>query len=522
MINLEKKQIYKERKFTSRAVAYLTDIILFQPKTGSWDMMGARVPLGLLSIVAIPYKKKYKIKLIDQRLDDDWKGALKTHLPEAKILCLTTMIGEQIKFMLEAARFAKSIKPDVLIFLGGGFAKAAPDICISDESIDVVCYGEGDYLIEELMEFCEGKKEIEEIKGIFFKQNGTVKKNQLAELIENLDELPRLPYELAKMEDYVATTFRSDQKSISIVTSRGCGFNCTFCSTASSRENKWRGYSVERILSDMAFLERTYGFKDFYLSDDNLAADYNRFSRFIRVLAESNKDYNWGTSGVRADSVVRWSEEDMENLVKSGCKNLDIGAETGSPRILKLIKKGTIHRIIREANLKLSKYPIIIKYTFIGGYPTETEEEFNETLEFRKLLLKENEYATAPLFFYTPVPKTEMFNLAVSNGFTPPTTLAAWADFNFSTWYYKYPSWLSKKRIKAIENASFLSFSSNKELSYKFGNPLMNFLFRLYFPIAHFRNKHNFHRFFIEKKLADAIGHLNNKYNLFSKFQKKK
>ncbi|MDP2925994.1 MAG: radical SAM protein [Nanoarchaeota archaeon] len=501
----------------------MVDIILFQPKCGIWDIMGIRVPIGLLSIAADPVKKGYETALIDQRTSINWKEELKKQINSgAKLVCLTTMVGEQIKYMLEVSKFIKSINPRIITVLGGSWAQTEPEMCMQDKNLDIVCYGEGDYILSELMEYINKKRKIENILGIIYRdKEGNLRKNKERALIKDLDDLPKIPYNLIDLKDYTAVGFRAGKQSISLVLSRGCPYRCTFCSIVKFYNRSWRGYSLKRVMEDINELDIKYNIKDFYFNDDNIAGNPKRFSEFVKMLVDKNRDYNWGIAGIRADTILSLDEETLQNLVKSGCKNLDIGAESGSQRILDMVHKDESLEKIREANKRLSKYPLIVKYTFMGGFPTETEKEFLETLRFKRILEKENPHAIGLVFFYTPFPRTEMFSTAVGHGLNPPKNLIEWADFNYDTWTKKQASWLTKRKIKLIENSVFISYFANNNLSYKYPNPLMNFMFKTYYPLAKFRYDNNFYSLMIEKKAADVITKLNEKYDLFNRIKKK-
>ena len=263
----------------------MADIILFQPKCGVFDIMGARVPMGMLAIGAVPCHKGYDVVLIDQRIDTEWESKLKKHVNSAKIICLTVMPGEQILYNMELSKLIKSLNPNIMIVIGGSWAQIQPEMCMQDDNIDVVCTGEGDYLLTDLMEVCKSGKNIDDVLGIIYRtKEGVVKKTAERPFTKNLDDLPKNPYHLVNLKDYTAVGFRPGRPSIALVTSRGCQFKCTFCSISNLYKQSWRGYSVKRIIEDITELDQKYGIKDFYFNDDLISGDFNRFVEFIKVI----------------------------------------------------------------------------------------------------------------------------------------------------------------------------------------------------------------------------------------------
>lgn len=505
----------------------MTDIILLQTRFGFYDAMGVRVPTAMLRIAAVPVEKGYEVVLIDQRVEQDWREKLEEHLRTARIVGLTAIAGEQIKYMMEASKLVKALNKDVLIFLGGTWAQTEPEMCLEDPHVDFVCYGEGDYLLPEMMEYLDGKRRIENLGGVAYRnKEGKIRKNPPRQPIKNLDDLPEIPFDLVDLKRYSAIGIRPNMPSIALTVSRGCGFRCTFCNIPSLYGKQWRAHSVGYVISLLNELDTRYGIRDFFFMDDNLAGDYTWFSEFVRRMAEevgSGKDYCWSSAGIRANTILRLTDEDMDNLMKSGCKNLDIGVESGNTRILKLIQKDITQDILRKANKRMSRYPILIKYTFMAGFPTETVEEFKDTLKLRHELLEENKHALGPIFQYTPFPGTPLFKLAIEGGLQVPDTLLGWADFNLNFgWYKKHHTWLTKEMISLIESTVFLSYFDTENLSYKYTNPLMNAIFRLYHPVAKFRGRHNFYALMLEKWVANLVITLNDRFRFFYRAQGKK
>lgn len=484
-------------------VRYVDDIVLVQPKVGTWDVVAKRLPQALLSIAALPDEAGYNVKIIDQRTDKNWKKTLLKSL-KSGLICvgITSMTGTQLHYALNISKLVKE-NSDAPVVWGGVHTSLLPAQTLKKENIDVVVQGEGEVTFYELVQALEKEKSLKDVKGIWYKEDGKIERNPEREFID-LNEIPDLPYHLVNIKDY--STFDlsgTGKQALTIITSRGCPFRCTFCFNTVVNKRKWRALSVENTLKRIKRLIDEFGVNTFYIEDDNLCGDLKRFRGIINGIVEEDLDILWGAGGIRADSIAKMDRDFLKLVEKSGCRNLDIGAESGSPRMLKLMLKDITVPTIIDVNKKLSTFPFTIKYTFIVGAPTETESELLSTVRLALKLSKDNKHAY-PLFpIFTPYPGTAMFNLAVENGLKPPTSIEEWAEFNHEDWFLKYPSWLSENRIKLIANLNFISFFANKNIRYKIVNKPIKLLFDLYHPIAKFRFKHGFYHFFIEKFIAD-------------------
>ena len=158
-----------------------------------------------------------------------------------------------------------------------------------------------------------------------------------------------------------------------------------------------------------------------------------------------------------------------------------------------------------KANRILSKYDIILKFSFVVGYPTETIEDIKMSKKLALKLVMENKNAYTPFLTFCPYLGTEGMALAMQHGFRPPETLEEWANFHFDGWYNHSPSWLTKKMQKIIENINFTSYFANKNVKYKISTKLGKFLFNMYHPIAKLRFRYDIHYFLIERRLKEAL-----------------
>ncbi len=481
------------------------DAILLQPRAGRLETIGVRPPDSLLSIAAVPHSKDQKIKIIDTRISRGWKQELLGLLKNSNPLCVgvTCMTGVQIKYALEIGRFVKE-NSSVPVIFGGVHPTFLPEQTLASRYVDIVISGEGDYALFEIISCLKRNKSLSSVRGIYYKEDGKVRKTPVRELIRNLDELPALPYDLIDVNAYYGLNLGDGGKSITMITSRGCPFRCTFCYNTRYYRNTWRPMSAKKVLERMKYLVKRYGIKTFYFHDDNFSVDLKRVDAIARGIIDFGLKVSWGLLGTRIDTLARMDDSFLERLRRAGCVNIDIGIESGSRRILELIKKKINLDEVISVNRKLARHGFITKYTFIVGFPSETEEEVMQSVKLALRLSEENPHAYTPFFIFTLYPGTEIFDLAVKHGYRTPSRLEGWITSNYEQAYLSYP-WLSKKMIKIIRNLEFTSNFANRNIKYKIDKPFVRFLFDLYCPLAKLRFRHNFYFCPVERMLIQML-----------------
>ena len=147
-------------------------MILIQPYTGTWDEMSVRHPEGLLAVAAVPVDKGYDVSLIDQRVTSDFEGELDEAVgPETKLIGLTAITGQQIKYALKVTKLVKKRYPDIPICWGGVHATLVPEQTASHPLVDFCVVGDGDLVFCELYEHLRDGKSLEGLRGIVYKEN---------------------------------------------------------------------------------------------------------------------------------------------------------------------------------------------------------------------------------------------------------------------------------------------------------------------------------------------------------------
>lgn len=386
-------------------------ILLIQPNTST--LRGTTCPpLGLMFVAAVVRQAGHEVKIIDRNID--YFPLYKTKRFKPDLVGISSFTGPMI---LDAIRVSKRIKEifgdEFPVVWGGIHPSLLPEQTLENPYIDFIVRGEGEHTFLELVEAIEQGKELEGIKGIGYKKNGRIILNEERPFIENLDELPLLPWDIVRAEKYFAI-------EVVIVTSRGCPHNCAFCYNQKFNKRRWRAWSAERTLTEIAKIEEITSNRRLKFHDDNFTVNKKRFYKIMEGLSSEYTLY----LEARAEHI---DEEFLSRLDKFRRVWLFIGVESGSKRLLEKMNKGTTHDHIRNAyRLCRAKKNIFTTTSVILGLPTETPKELQMTLELVEELC--SDWATYCL--YTPYPGNRFYEEIIAGGaFRPPESLMEWANF---------------------------------------------------------------------------------------------
>jgi len=488
----------------------MTNIVLIHPRLFRSECHFCPLPLNLLSISSILDKEGYKIKIIDQRINSDWKRELIKELKnEPTCVGITSMVGAQILGGLTTSKIVKE-NSDAPVVWGGPFPTMLPQLTIENENVDVVCEGEGEITFYELVKTLEKSKPLSEVKGIWYKENEKIRRNEKRPFLD-LNNLPDLPYHLINLKDYKREfgSWITKEFMISVLTSRGCPYQCTYCFNQIVNQCRWRALRSERVIELLKNLVDKYHVKYFRFNDDNFFVSQKRANEIMRGILREKMDIKMEFQGTRVDTICRMKKNELNVLYDAGCRSFSIGLETGSPRILKLIKKGTTIEQAYAANKRLSRYPEIrSQYNFMAGFPTETINDLSMTVNMMSKLYKENPNIKIPiLFLFTPWPGTDIYNLTIQHGFAPPKSLMGWG---YMDWNDEIPRnivarpWLSNEFKKMFSNVTMINYLADS-IDIELHSNIFKILAKLYLPFAKFRFNHNFYNFVPEGVLIGLI-----------------
>lgn len=284
------------------------------------------------------------------------------------------------------------------IVLGGPHVSALGSQVLQQCDADFAISGEGEYTLLELCQQEEKKK----ILGLIYKEDGKIVANERRPPPQNLDALPFATYEKFELSKYA-------KKEILITSSRGCPFNCNFCSIALSMSRQWRARSPEHVIKEIKYWYKR-GYKEFDFVDDNFTLSKERVLQICELIKQNNLvglNLKCG-NGVRADRTDR---ELLKKMKESGFTYLAFGVESGNNRILRRIKKAENLEKIEQAIKNSVQLGFYVGLFFMIGHPEETEKEVEDSFN---LALK---YPVFHVLFYNalPYPGTELFEYVKAN-----------------------------------------------------------------------------------------------------------
>lgn len=288
---------------------------------------------------------------------------------------------------LEVASIVKKIFPLVPVVLGGAHATIeAENIIRENESVNYVVRGEGEITTEYLLRFLQGEIFIHEVKGITYRNSQQmVVSNPERALIENLDILPvpdRSFIDMAFYKEYNKKCIWYVRKEpvATIITSRGCPYNCVFCSTKVVWKKVWRPRSLEKVFEEIEWLVSQYGIREIVINDDQFFTERNRINKFCDYFIKKKQDLAFSVdAGV---SVWLVDNELLKMMRRAGFYSIRFPIETGSAVTLKFIRKPVdlhkANKMIEEAN----RLGFWTSANFIIGFPYETMKEIEETIRY--------------------------------------------------------------------------------------------------------------------------------------------
>ncbi len=343
------------------------------------------------------------------------------------------------------AKIVKEFDQDVLVVVGGSHV-TFQDMQVLHEcpAIDVVVRGEGEITMNELLEAHVNHNDFVDILGVAFRKNNTPIRTPDRPPIEDLDSIPFPAYDLLHLSRY----FKSNARFTTMLTSRGCPYGCTFCSSSRIAGKRWRGRLPENVIRKVKLLEEKYGVREVEFIDDLFTYDVTRVRAICEGLKEEGPKVGW-TCSTRANILSRHPEM-AEWLRSAGCHTLYMGVESGSQRVLNAMRKGITLGQVEHAVEVAKNAGLELVLSFMFGYPGETELEANETMDLACRLDPE----VAQFTICTPYPGTPLYDQARQEKWI---RVKSWKDFSVLGAVMSTPG-MTVETIRHLLHKAYLKF----------------------------------------------------------------
>ena len=367
-------------------------------------MLSPSVPLSIVFLGSFLEKQGYEVRLFDEQIEFLTESRIQDVVNEFHpgvigFTCTTPGMARSH----EIAADVKHIYPEIKVVMGNIHPTVLPEETLKDPNVDLVVRGEGEFSFLEYLQSLDHDGDLSKIPGISHRLNGVYNHTINRHYEKDLDIFPPVNWKLL-------TDFNDSYHIEWILTSRGCPYKCVFCSARSVSGFKYRFNSPQRVIQEVDAVVQNYGAKFFSFADDNFVVKKDRTREICKLLMERgyHKETTW-LCQTRADAV---DESLLELMKEAGCEYISFGIETGTQRLLDLIRKSVNIETSEKAVNMAHRMGIKTRGSFMLGLPTETREDSLATLDFAQRLPLD----IAKFNLAVPYPGTELLNMAIAEG----------------------------------------------------------------------------------------------------------
>jgi anaerobic magnesium-protoporphyrin IX monomethyl ester cyclase len=354
----------------------------------------------------------------------------------------------------KASQVIKLIKekdPDLPVIIGGPHCTLSPSDALQETQADICIQGDGENVIVDLIGAFHDEERLAQIHGIYYQTKKGIAQGPPFIPIGNLDSIPFPARHLIKHYLYGRAYNPSIQAGefTSILTSRGCPFNCKFCSRKAISLNRYRTRSSQNIIEELQLIHQQ-GYKYLGIMDDSALYNKKQAHEIFDALIKEQLNFKIYITASRADSA---DPELYRKMRKAGVVSVQFGLESGSQEILDYYDKKTTVHDLRRAVIQSHEAGFFTSGTFVLGAPFETKKDFQRTLKFAQSLPL-NSASFLPLRYRS---HTDIWNDAVKEGYIDPKEYEIYADSARQLGMYS-----KKELLKICERSQILFYARPK------------------------------------------------------------
>lgn len=337
--------------------------------------------------------------------------------PDARIIGVTAMFSEEWPLVRDVIRAISKAIPNAVVIAGGEHVTAAPELVLRECDGVVACVlGEGEETIVELVERLADGLPLDGVAGIVYRDGDTIRRTGRRARIRAIDAIAPPAWDLVPMEGYLGHRlgYGVDRgRSVPIVATRGCPFQCTFCSSPQMWTTRWSARDPDAVLAEMESAILRYGAQNFDFYDLTAIVRRDWILEFCKKLTERRWNITWQLpAGTRSEAIDR---EVAHALFSSGCRNIAYAPESGSKELLRRVKKKVDLERMKASMRDAIDAGLMVKCNMIMGFPDETRDEMEETIKFCRELaaIGVHDINVTPFCAY---PGSELFESLVQSG----------------------------------------------------------------------------------------------------------
>lgn len=402
---------YDGKEFSNRFEDYIDWI-----KGGNLYVAPFEPPIGLAFLSAYLKERGHEVTLLDMQglLLDSVELATRIAAYNPELVGVTAMTPT-LPEALQVAEISKRVAPAARVVFGGVHPTLDPAGVLADENVDFVVRGEGEQAFASLAEALGGGLSPFDIDGVSYRKDGELVIKDKAKSITDLDTLPMPDYEAFPVERYIEhNRYLRSVRGISMIVSRGCPFQCTFCAVHQTMGRNWRIKSPQRVVDELVTLKERHQLEGVWFKDSIFNLNREWVREFCRLMIEQKVEIAWQAL-TRIDLI---DAEELKLMKRAGLTQLDLGIETGSPKSLVRLKKGITVEKIKE-KVRLAKNHVKVFGFFMIGIPGEEETDVQQTFELAKAL----DLDRWTWSIYSPLPGSALYEDLVSEGKIEPYRL---------------------------------------------------------------------------------------------------
>lgn len=420
-------------------------VLLVEPPKTPWLMMGDVVapPLGLAQLAGCLEQAEIPVEILDANAQELDLNGLETAIAQAAPdLIGMTVFTPYVPEVARAVTVARQAAPQAAIVLGGPHVTfTAEETLQTMPEADLVVRGEGDQIIIDLVRAMEAGDSLEAVPGISFRQDGQFVENPVPPPLD-ATKLPMPAFHLMPMERYHFASLGGPFATV--IASRGCPFQCTFCSEWSFWRGGWRPCDPDMVVEQLDVLVNRYGRRNIWFGDDCFNVSGDHMAAICEGILQRGIDVNWYYQG-RADLVVK--HKDLLPLARrAGNRMVQLGIEASNDKQRDELNKQLRTETAEEAVRLLRENDIVCQAMIIVGLPGDSPQIFEEKVHFVNRL-----DVDFPVFLiYTLFPGAADYDSAVAQGkielpadyarhdmahvLVPPEQMTTQQVYNYTRW----------------------------------------------------------------------------------------